>query len=120
MRKSRIAILILAFIAIGIVLPQPFVNPVTGATTTSFHPKSFWYYPWGKSGTHKGVDIFAKEGTRVVASTTGIVLFTGEVRRGGNVVVVLGSKWRVHYYAHLQKINTSWFSFYRREKLSAT
>jgi murein DD-endopeptidase MepM/ murein hydrolase activator NlpD len=66
------------------------------------------------------VDIFAKEGTRVVASTTGIVLFTGEVRRGGNVVVVLGSKWRVHYYAHLQKINTSWFSFYRREKLSAT
>jgi peptidoglycan LD-endopeptidase LytH len=111
MRKSRIAIFILAFIAIGIVLPQPFVNPVTGATTTSFHPKSFWYYPWGKSGTHKGVDIFAKEGTRVVASTTGIVLFTGDVQRGGNVVVVLGSKWRIHYYAHLQKINASWFSF---------
>jgi len=30
---------------------------------------------------------------------------------GGNVVLVLGPKWRLHYYAHLKEIKTSRFSF---------
>ena len=85
--------------------------PVEGANQKSYHPKSFWYEPWGKSGVHKGVDIFAKEGTPVLAATTGIVLYTGEIGMGGNIVVVLGTHWCLHYYAHLQKITTKPFHF---------
>ena len=41
-----------------------------------------------------------------MSTTYGIVLFTGHLNLGGNVVVVLGPKWRIHYYAHLQIIST--------------
>jgi murein DD-endopeptidase MepM/ murein hydrolase activator NlpD len=99
---------ILAIIlVIGFLIPQSFKMPVSGATQRSYSQASFWYYPWGESLTHKGVDIFAKKGTVVHSSTYGIVIFTGQLRLGGNVVLVLGPKWRLHYYAHLDRINTS-------------
>lgn len=93
-------------IMIILILPQSFTIPVKGATKKDYHPDSFWFYPWGKSGTHKGVDIFAKTGTPVVASTRGFTIATGENKRGGKFVVTLGPKLRFHYYAHLNKINT--------------
>lgn len=30
---------------------------------------------------------------------------------GGKIVVVLGPKWRIHYYTHLHEISTSSLSF---------
>lgn len=76
--------------------------PVSGATTLDWHPKSFWHEPWGASGVHKGIDIFSREGTPVVASVPGVVLYAGRLARGGNVVVLLTTQWRVHYFAHLR------------------
>lgn len=114
--KKKIALYILAFLGIGLIIPQKFSMPVDKATKTSYHPKSFWYYPWGKSVTHKGVDIFAKEATTVNSSTAGLVVYCGQITMGGNVVLVLGPKWRLHYYAHLQTINTSSFSWVGRAK----
>ena len=90
-------------IAAGFVFPDPFRMPVEGAGNSSFDRRSFWFFPWGKSVTHKGVDIFAQAGTPVRASVSGIVLFTGEWGRGGKVVFVLAPKWRIHYYAHLKE-----------------
>lgn len=107
-KKALLAILII--IVIGLFIPENFKMPVLGATTSSYNKESFWYYPWGKSGTHKGVDIFANTGTPIVSATSGIVVYCGQLSRGGNVVLVLGPKWRLHYYAHLEKINTSRFS----------
>ncbi|MGC3946411.1 MAG: M23 family metallopeptidase [Chryseolinea sp.] len=104
-----LAILIVLFV--GLIFPQNFENPVEKADRNSYNSKSFWYYPWGKSGTHKGVDIFAKEGTRVNSSTGGLVLFKGEIARGGKVVLIIGPKWRLHYYAHLRDIDTRLFSW---------
>lgn len=115
-KRKAIGALLVFFIFIGLVMPQEFENPVEGATKTSFNQKSFWYYPWGKSITHKGVDIFANEGTKVKSSTTGLVVYTGKLSRGGNVVLVLGPKWRLHYYAHLREIKTSLFSWTTRGK----
>lgn len=63
---------------------------------------------------HKGVDIFAKEGTRLYSSTGGLVVYTGNISMGGNVVLVLGPKWRMHYYAHLNEIQTSPYSWVSR------
>ena len=109
-KKKLFGFTFIGLIAVGSFLPQKFTNPVEGADQNSYHPKSFWYYPWGKSGTHKGVDIFAKAGTPVKSSTAGLVLFTGEIKRGGKVVLILGPKWRLHYYAHLKELNTGIFS----------
>ncbi|MBX9852059.1 MAG: M23 family metallopeptidase [Cytophagaceae bacterium] len=85
--------------------------PVKGATRNSWNKDSFWFYPWGKSVVHKGIDIFAREGTDVISSAGGLVIYTGELAMGGKVVLVLGPKWRCHYYAHLKTINTSVFSW---------
>jgi murein DD-endopeptidase MepM/ murein hydrolase activator NlpD len=98
---------ILTIMGIGLLYPQNFSMPVDGATTSSYNQQSFWFYPWGTSGTHKGVDIFAKKSTPIRASTSGLVLYTGQLKLGGNVVLVLGPKWRLHYFAHLHEIKTT-------------
>lgn len=110
-RKRKILLAIVALILVGLALPQHIVMPVKGAGSKDYNSKSFWYYPWGRSVTHKGVDIFATEGTPVVASTPGLVVYSGELPAGGNVVVVLGPKWRIHYYAHLKEISTTFLSW---------
>lgn len=96
---------LLLFAALGFFLPEAPRIPVSGATAADWNPQSFWYYPWGRSGTHKGIDIFAREGTPVLAATTGLVVSTGEDSMGGLYVFMLGAKWRFHYYAHLQAID---------------
>lgn len=75
--------------------------PVQGASAKDWHPQSFWFEPWGRSGTHKGIDIFAANGTPLVAPSYGLVLFRGEIQMGGKVMLMLGPKWRLHYFAHL-------------------
>ena len=101
------AALSVAILICGFLLPEIPVIPVKGATVLDWNHDTFWHEPWGKSGGHKGIDIFAPMGTPVVASSYGIVIFTGTLNLGGNVVVVLGPKWQLHYYAHLKSIDTS-------------
>lgn len=86
-----------------LLLPENQRIPVAGAKSGDWHPDTFWYSPWGRSGVHKGVDIFASKGTPVLASSSGLVLFRGELARGGKVVLMLGPKWRLHYFAHLDQ-----------------
>ena len=117
---KRILLTLLLILLVGLLLPESFSMPVKGAGKTSYNQQSFWAYPWGTSVTHKGVDIFAKEGTEVVSSTGGLVLYSGTIKKGGNVVLVLGPKWRLHYYAHLKEIKTSSFSFVHSKKAIGT
>lgn len=96
----------LLVIAVGFILPQKMIIPVEKATTNSWSEKSFWAYPWGTSITHKGIDIFAERGTPVISSTNALVIYTHEGGKGGKSVMTLGPKWRFHYYAHLDNIET--------------
>ncbi len=98
-------------LALGLLLPARGAVPVENATNKDWHAQSFWFSPWGKSGVHKGIDIFAPAGTRVISSNVGLVIFTGNIDMGGNVVAVLGPKWRIYYYAHLQNINANTWDF---------
>jgi len=91
----------IALLLISVLLPCSQIVPVEGASEADWNRDSFWYYPWGSSGVHKGIDIFAARGTPVLASTRGIVLFSGELPKGGDVTLILGPRWRCHYYAHL-------------------
>ncbi len=111
---------IVTVLIIGFLIPQNLEMPVKEATKSDYNSKSFWFYPWGKSVTHKGVDIFAKKGTEINSSTSGLVLYAGEINVGGKVVVVVGPKWRIHYYAHLNELNTSLFSFVSKESKIGT
>jgi len=96
------------FVVISIIylLPESADIPVKNATTKDWNQYSYWFHPWGKSGVHKGIDIFAKQGTPVLAAVSGLVIFTGNIDMGGNIVAMLGPKWRIHYFAHLSEAGT--------------
>jgi len=81
-----------------------FISPVLGSTKTSYDQNAFGAPRAGHK--HKGVDIFAKAGTPVISASKGIVIYTGVLSLGGNVVVVLGPAFKTHYYAHLKEIQT--------------
>ena len=91
-------------------IEKNFVLPVDKMNTKSYNQKSFWMGPWGPSIVHKGVDIFGKIGTNIFSSTPGIVVIKGYNKIGGNAVMVLSPDLKVHYYAHLESINTTLFS----------
>jgi len=107
----RMIALLMMIFTLGFVFPEQLQIPVQGATVKDWNPKSFWYHPWGRSGVHRGIDIFAKEGTPVLASTGGFVIFSGKISMGGNVVLMLGPKWRLHYFAHLKDSNNRGIGF---------
>lgn len=99
-------IILCTIIAAGYLLPEQLIIPVAGATPSDWNHKTFWYEPWGSSRVHKGIDIFAKRDTPVLSASTGIVVFNGQRTKGGNVVAVLGPRWRIHYYSHLARSTT--------------
>ena len=107
----RMLLIIVAIIVIGLLIPQNLKMPVVGADNNSYNHETFWYEGWGSSIVHKGIDVFAKKGTSVHSATKGIVLITTEYGKGGKFVLVLGPKWRIHYYAHLDEIRTKRFAF---------
>jgi peptidoglycan LD-endopeptidase LytH len=104
---KRVSLMALALLLCGLLLPEQLIIPVRGATLRDWNRMSFWFEPWGVSGVHKGIDIFAPKGRPVVASVSGLVVYTGELAQGGKVVAVLGPKWRIHYFAHLDSWSTS-------------
>ncbi len=106
-KTKRTLLIIALIIAVGYLIPEKTIIPVQGAKPNDWNKQSFWYEPWGTSGVHKGIDIFAPKGRPLVSSTIGLVLYTGNINKGGKVVLVLGPKWKLHYYAHLDSIETN-------------
>lgn len=115
-RKKRFLVLrvITVVVLLGLLPSGAALIPVQDATTADWNQDTFWYEPWGASGVHKGIDIFAPAGQPVVAATAGVVLYSGTLRVGGEVIAVLGPQWRVHYYAHLESRGTAAGSFVRQ------
>lgn len=109
-KLTKSLLVIAAILATGFIIPERKTIPVAGASPSDWNPKSYWFEPWGTSGVHKGIDIFASLGKPIVSTTDGIVLYRGNLSKGGNVILVLGPKWRLHYFAHMNRIDTSWFS----------
>jgi len=101
----RFFTVLFVIIIVGFLIPEPRAIPVHNATSADWNHNTFWFEPWGSSGVHKGVDIFAKPATAVIAPTNIIILYRGTIKKGGNIIVGLGPKWRFHYFAHLESIN---------------
>lgn len=108
---GKILLGLLGVCLIGLLIPQNLRMPVKGATNNSYNPQTFWYNGWGSSVVHKGVDIFAKKGTPIHSSTPGVVLLTKEGSKSGKYILILGPKWRLHYYAHLDEVHTAPFDW---------
>jgi murein DD-endopeptidase MepM/ murein hydrolase activator NlpD len=104
---NRILFSVFILIVLGMFIPEENIIPVDGATDNDWNHDTFWYEPWGSSVVHKGIDIFGKKGTPALASTKGVVIYAGTLKKGGNVVAILGPKWRIHYYAHLERHSVS-------------
>jgi len=84
---GRILLVTTCILLIGFMIPQHLSMPVQDAGLKSYAQNSYWAYPWGKSVTHKGVDIFARAGTPVHPATGGLVVYTGQisvVNKGSN------------------------------------
>jgi murein DD-endopeptidase MepM/ murein hydrolase activator NlpD len=103
--KKKVILSIVALVAVMMLLPQSVKNPVEGAGSNSYNHQTFWH-PWGDHH-HHGIDIFARCGTPVRSACYGIVLRTRiNNGRGGNTVLVLGTRGRMYYYAHLDEVKT--------------
>ena len=105
-KKKKIALIgFVSLLALNLLLPTKIQNPVEGCGRESYNQKSFWHQ-WGDH-RHAGIDIFAKKGTKVRPAIGGIVVATGHnLGAGGNFILILSSGWRLHYYAHLNEIDT--------------
>ena len=66
------------------------------------HLTDTWGAARSQGRSHEGIDIFAKRGTPIQATTQGIVSKVGENSLGGRVVVIIGPGGAGHYYAHLE------------------
>jgi len=77
---KKIGWVFLAIFLLGLLIPQNLEMPVVGATNKSYDKDTF------------------------------CVLVSSKINKGGNIILILGPKWRVHYYAHLDELTTSHFS----------
>ncbi|MCB1051597.1 MAG: M23 family metallopeptidase [Acidobacteria bacterium] len=84
---------------------QSLIIPVQFAQRSDWNASSFWHAPWGSSGVHKGIDIFAQKGTPVLAPCSGWVLSRGNGPKSGLTVLMLGPNLRLHYMGHLDSID---------------
>jgi murein DD-endopeptidase MepM/ murein hydrolase activator NlpD len=103
--KSKLFLLFIGIFVIGFLIPESKIIPVKGATSKDWNTQTFWYEPWGSSGVHKGIDIFSQKDQAVIASSNQMILYKGSFSKGGNVILALGAKWQLHYYAHLSEIS---------------
>lgn len=103
MQKPLLFLSALTIFMMGYWIPEDRQVPVTGAKPYDWNPASFWYV--GGQTAQKGINIFAREGTPVVATTSGWVIYRENDPKGDNSVFMLGSKWRLHHYANLSRVD---------------
>jgi peptidoglycan LD-endopeptidase LytH len=104
-KKIKFFILaLLVFVFLGYLIPSNAISPIKKNAITKIDPESFWYFPWGESGVHKGIDIFCDSSTIITSAVSGIVIEKGYGKIAGNYIYILGSKWRTYYFAHLDTV----------------
>jgi murein DD-endopeptidase MepM/ murein hydrolase activator NlpD len=83
--------------------PPPVLLPVPVQGIDRGQLADTWGGPRSEGRHHEGIDIFARRGTPVIASTHGVIVRKGLNRLGGRVVGVVGPAGWYHYYAHLDE-----------------
>ncbi|MGV3546034.1 MAG: M23 family metallopeptidase [Pedobacter sp.] len=79
--------------------------PFNDKRNLEWDEKSYWYYPWGESTVHKGIDIFGDLKREILSPVSGVVIGNSYSGRGGNYIYLLSADLKVYYFAHLSKSN---------------
>lgn len=108
---KRIVTGLFIVIIIGFLLPNNIMCPVPEVEINRIDPESFWYYPWGESGVHKGIDIFCEKGTIIVSPVCGFIYKKGYGSIAGNYIYIIGPRWRTYYFAHMDTTFVSAYKF---------
>ena len=111
---KRALVTVIIIITVGYLLPTNISSPIAKNDIDKIDPESFWYYPWGESGVHKGIDIFCKKGTTIISPVSGFVISKGNGSLGGNYIYILGAKWRTYYFAHMDTVFVSRYNYISR------
>lgn len=98
---KRTLLIITIIIIWGYLIPNKITSPISKNRIAYIDSNSFWFYPWGLSGVHKGIDIFCEKGTNVISPINGIVYKANYGTIAGNYIYIIGPKWRTYYFAHL-------------------
>lgn len=102
-KKPLLLLLTLTIFMMGYWIPEDRHLPVEGAKPYDWNSAAFGYKAGGM-GVQKGINIFARKGTPVEATTSGWVIYRESKADGDNSVWVLGAKWRLHHYANLDAV----------------
>jgi murein DD-endopeptidase MepM/ murein hydrolase activator NlpD len=114
-RRLFKTLLFIFFIVIaGYLLPNNVSSPIAAKDIEYWDSLSFWHYPWGQSGVHKGIDIFCKKGTDALSPVSGFIISKGYGSIAGNYIYIIGPKWRTYYFAHLDTILVKQWSYVKR------
>lgn len=100
----KILIVIIIIFLVGFLIPSNPISPIAENVAIKIDPESFWYFPWGDQGVHKGIDIFCEKNTNVLAPVSGYVYDVGYGTISGKYIYLLGPKWRTYYFAHLDTV----------------
>ena len=103
-KKPLLLLLTLTIFMMGYWIPEDRHVPVEGAKPYDWNSAAFGYKAGGM-GVQKGINIFARKGTPVEATTSGWVIYRENDPDGNNSVWVLGAKWRLHHYANLADVS---------------
>jgi peptidoglycan LD-endopeptidase LytH len=115
----RFLVVVAVLLLILFIIPNKLVSPVQQKDFVKIDPNSFWYYPWGESGVHKGIDIFCAKDADVVAPIYGVITKKGYGTISGNYIYLLGPKLRLYYFAHLDTIFVNKFSYVHKGSVIA-
>jgi peptidoglycan LD-endopeptidase LytH len=114
---KRVFIGALIAILIGFLMPSNPILPIDKSDIIKIDENSFWYYPWGESGVHKGIDIFCDKGTSILSPVNGYVYSGGYGNIAGKYVYIIGAKWRTYYFAHMDSIAVKQYAFVKKGEL---
>lgn len=101
-KKPLLILLASTIFMIGYWLPEDRHVPLEGKTPADLQQTAYFY-----KASHKGININARAGTPVEATTSGLVLYRDQDPQGNHSVWVLGAKWRLHHYANLGHVAVS-------------
>jgi len=92
------------------------INPTAGVVTSRFATKSSF-----RTSSHKGLDIGAPIGTKIVAAAAGTVTYSGYNSGGyGNLVIINHGNGIETYYAHCNTLSVSYGSHVSQGQKIAT
>lgn len=97
--------IVLGLLIAWAVLPEWPRIPVEGASARDWNPRTFWFEPWGAPECTRASTSSPAAAPRTLRQLRPGAL-SREIALGGKVVLVLAPKWRLHYYAHLDSLDT--------------